>query len=113
MSLKRHVVIAAIGAALMLGAATSASAGTWNADHPRRAEVNGRLANQNYRIDRDYRDGMITAGQAQALHSEDRAVRNQERFDASFRNGHITSAQQRALNQDENGVSRQIYRDAH
>jgi len=75
--------------------------------------VNDRLANQNYRIDRDYRDGAITAGQARYLHQEDRYIRGQERFDARFDGGHITPAEQRALNQDENGVSRQIYRDAH
>jgi hypothetical protein len=75
--------------------------------------VNGRLANRNYRIKRDYRDGRITADQAQTLHSEDRSMRGQERFDAGFHGGHITGAQQRALSQNENGVSRQIYRDAH
>jgi hypothetical protein len=105
--------IVAIGASITLMSVAGAQAGTWANNHPRRAEVNGRLANQNFRINRDYRDGQITAGQARYLHSEDHSLRMQERFDARFHNGHITGAQQRALNQDENGVSRQIYGDAH
>jgi hypothetical protein len=112
MSINRLFKIAAIGASLTLLGAASAQAG-WAQNHPRRAEVNGRLDNQNYRIDRDYRDGQITAGQAAQLHSEDRYIRGQERFDARFDGGHITGAEQRALNQEENGVSRQIYWDAH
>jgi hypothetical protein len=75
--------------------------------------VNHRLATQDMRINRDYRDGSISLRQARLLHTEDRMVRHQERFDARFDHGHITRADQRALNQDENGVSRQIWRDAH
>ena len=100
-------------AVLTLLGVAGASADPWQYNHPRRVEVNDRLANQNYRIDRDYRDGDITLGQARYLHQEDRYIRGQERFDGRFDGGHITPAEQRALNQDENGVSRQIYRDAH
>lgn len=113
MSISRILKIAAIGAGVTLMGVASASAGTWAQNHPRRVEVNDRLANQNFRIDRDYRDGQITAGQARYLHAEDRSILSQERFDARFNGGHITGAEQRALNQDENGVSRQIYGDAH
>jgi len=113
MNIKRSLVIAAMGTGLTLFGVAGASADPWQYNHPRRVEVNDRLADQNYRIDRDYRDGAITAGQARYLHQEDRYIRGQERFDARFDGGHITPAEQRALNQDENGVSRQIYRDAH
>ncbi len=113
MNIKRSLIVAAIGTGMTLCGVASASAGPWQNNHPRRVEVNDRLGNQNWRIDRDYRDGDITAGQARYLHGEDRSIRNQERFDASFHDGHITRADQRALNQDENGVSRQIYGDAH
>jgi hypothetical protein len=105
----------AIALSLTLGAAgvSSASAATWAQKHPRRAEVNGRLANQNARIDRDLASGKITAAQAAQLHSEDHSVRSEERFDASLDNSHITKADQRSLNQNENSVSKQIYQDAH
>ena len=75
----------------------------------RRAEVNMRLANQNFLIDKELASGRITAARANFLHSEDRFVRNQERFDAKFDKGHITPAEQRALNQELNGVSKQIH----
>ncbi|MBV8590838.1 MAG: hypothetical protein JO212_12425 [Acetobacteraceae bacterium] len=97
----------------MLVAAGAASADPWNERHPRRAEVNHRLAEQDMRINRDYRDGRISFRQARRLHAEDRVIRQQERFDARFDGGHISRPEQRALNQDENGMSRQIWRDAH
>jgi hypothetical protein len=97
-------------ALLTLGTSvTSASAETlWQFNHPRRAEVNQRLGFQNYRIDQSEADGRITPYQAQRLHSEDYAIRNEERTMAGINGGYVTPAQQRALNQQENVVSRQI-----
>jgi len=97
-------------ALLTLGTSvTSASAETlWQFNHPRRAEVNQRLGFQNYRINQGVADGRITPYQAQVLHSEDYAIRNEERTMARINGGYITPAQQRALNQQENVVSRQI-----
>jgi hypothetical protein len=90
---------------------TSASAETlWQANHPRRVEVNSRLAVQDFRIGQGVADGRITPLEAQRLHGEDRAIRNEERSMADFNGGHITGAEQRALNQQENAVSRQIGR---
>jgi len=104
-----RVAIAAI--ALSLGAGlTGASAETWAQRHPRRAEVNARLANQNARINKELKEGEITKGQARALHREDRAVRQEERDMASQNGGHITRSEQRVLNQQENGISREIGR---
>jgi len=100
--------VALIAASVALMGATGASASTWAQRHPRRAEVNHRLANQNHRINRELREGEITRGQARGLHREDRFVRREERFMASQHHGHITRAEQRALNQQENGISRQI-----
>jgi len=82
-------------------------------EHPRRVEVNHRLAHQDRRINRDLSEGKITARQATRLHHEDRMVRADERFDAHFDRSHLTRADQRSLNQNENGVSQRIYRDAH
>jgi hypothetical protein len=94
----------------LVGAAGGASAETWNQRHPRRAEVNARLDNQNRRINEERREGELTAGQARRLHAKDRTIRREERFMASQNHGGITRAEQRALNQQENAVSGQIGR---
>jgi hypothetical protein len=110
-NMKPSLIIRAGVFAVCLGGlfgATAASADTWNQAHPRRAEVNHRLANQNRRINSEWRSGEITTGEARALHRQDRFVRNEERFMGSQHNGHITRAEKRALNQQENGVSREI-----
>jgi hypothetical protein len=77
-------------------------------NHPRRAQVNSRLNNQNRRIYNEVKDGQISHQQAAALHSEDHQIRNEQRFDASLNGGHITRAEQVSLNQQENSVSKQI-----
>ena len=104
------LTVAAAAAALT---ATAADAGRWQAHHPRRVEVNRRLENQNDRIAAGRRDGQLTAGQAHALRSDDRAIRGEERTMAANDGGHITKADQRALNQQENANSRAIYADRH
>src|ERR1700758_2634696 len=87
---------------------TAASANEWQFFHPRRAEVNDRLAYQNFRINRGEASGRITPYQAQQLHAEDHAIRAEERAMAGINGGYITPAEQRALNQQENVVSRRI-----
>lgn len=88
--------------------ASSADAGQWAANHPRRVEVNHRLANQNNRIHHEVQDGQMSRGEAKNLHHDDRQIRQEERDMASQDNSHITRTDQRALNQQENQVSRQI-----
>src|SRR5262249_47970210 len=90
-----------------------ASASTWEERHPRRAQVNHRLNNQNARINNNLAAGRITPREAARLHREVHAVRTEERAAASLHNGHITRGERRALNRQENEVSRQIYREAH
>jgi hypothetical protein len=102
----RAAAVVAALASLVVGGAASAE--TWNQAHPRRAEVNHRLANQNRRINVERREGEISGAQARSLHRQVRFVRGEERFMASQQGSHITRAEQRALNQQENGVSRQI-----
>lgn len=103
------MTVAALATLVGAGAASaSTSASTWSLTHPRRAEVNHRLDNQNHRIAREVREGDITARQAHALHRQVRFVRHEERFMAAHHRGHITRAEQRALNQQENAVSRNI-----
>jgi hypothetical protein len=85
-----------------------AAEGQWNKNHPRRAEVNGRLVNQNKRINQERKEGEISGRQAAKLHREDYQIRQEERDMARQNGGHITKQEQRTLNQQENAVSRQI-----
>jgi hypothetical protein len=102
------VIILSLG--VVTGTAGLANAETWNQAHPRRAEVNARLNNQNHRINEERREGEINRGQARALHAQDRFIRREERFEARQNGGHITRSEQRSLNQQENAVSREIGR---
>ncbi len=102
------VIILSLG--VLAGTTGLANAETWNQAHPRRAEVNARLNNQNHRINRELREGEITPGQARALHAQDHLIRSEERFMAGQNGGHITRGEQRLLNRQENGVSREIGR---
>ncbi len=105
-----RIAITLLTLGVVAGTTAIANAGTWNQNHPRHAEVNARLANQNWRINQERREGEITAGQARALHAQDRFISNEERFMARQNGGHITRAEQRSLNQQENAVSREIGR---
>lgn len=98
------VLLSAFAAASSAAMAETA----WEKSHPRRDEVNDRLANQNRRISQERKEGEITKGQAARLHHEDRQIRREERLMASQNGGHITKQEQRTLNQQENAVSRQI-----
>jgi hypothetical protein len=113
MSTTRKILLTLAALTMVGGTIADASAATWAENHPLRAQVNGRLANQSARIDDNLAKGNITPSQAAQLKSEGAAVRAQERFDASLNGGHLTRAQQRALNQDENAISQQIYNAAH
>jgi len=108
MNTKNKALIALMSFSLAFGAAATASAATWAASHPRRADVNGRLANQNRRIHTEVKEGDLTKAQARDLHAEDKGIRADERYDASKDDGHITKAEDHSLNQEENGVSKQI-----
>lgn len=85
-----------------------AQAGTWDQNHPRRAEVNGRLGMQNARINDKVATGRMSAGQAAQLHHEDHQVHQEEHDMASQNGGHITRQEQHTLNRQENHISNQI-----
>lgn len=76
--------------------------------HPRREQVNERLANQNNRIKDEVKEGDMTKAKAARLHKKDRQIRQEERDMASQNGGHITKQEQKTLNQQENKVSAQI-----
>ncbi|WP_397452770.1 hypothetical protein [Pseudomonas sp. NA-150] len=92
---------------VIAGSAIAAD-GQWQKDHPRRAEVNGRLSNQDKRIHNEVKSGEISKSQAAGLHKEDHQVRQEERDMSSQNSGHITKQEQKTLNKQENGISHQI-----
>lgn len=103
----RTIALAVVATAATLGAA---QAQTFQQEHPRRAEVLGRLKNETARIDAGRAQGELSKGQAQRLHNEDRAIHAEERADKTLNGGHITRAEQGQLNRQENQLSRQIHR---
>jgi hypothetical protein len=84
--------------------------GSFAKNHPRRAEVNQRLNNQDRRINHDVRDGDMSRRQANHLHQRDHQIRKEERRMASRHDGHITKREQNRLNHQENHMSRRIHR---
>jgi hypothetical protein len=80
----------------------------WQKHHPRRVQVNERLANQNRRIHQEVKEGGMSHAQAAQLHRDDHQIRLEERAMASQHGGHITQQEQHTLNQQENQVSKQI-----
>jgi hypothetical protein len=107
-SLRTVLTVAAVTVSLA-GITTTALADTpWQKNHPRREQVNNRLANQNKRIHQEVKQGDLSKAQAAKLHKEDRQIRKEERLMASQNGGHITKSEQKTLNQQENKVSQQI-----
>jgi len=100
-------IVAAAGSAFAQAPAAAAD-GQWAKTHPRRDQVNDRLANQNKRIHQEVKEGEMSKAQAAKLHHQDHRIRQEERTMASTNGGHITKTEQRALNQQENQVSREI-----
>ncbi len=80
----------------------------WEKEHPRRDQVNDRLANQDKRIHNEVKEGELTKAQASNLHHQDHQIRQEERDMASQNGGHITKQEQKTLNQQENAVSKEI-----
>jgi len=101
-------IVSLIGAAASSAMAAEPKDTTWQKNHPRREQVNNRLANQNKRIKNEVKEGEITKLQAAALHKDDHQIRKEERLMASQNGGHITKQEQKTLNQQENAVSKQI-----
>ena len=105
----RHIVTFVATTLVLGGITTSAFADTaWQKAHPRREQVNERLAHQSQRIHEEVKEGDLTKSQASALHKDDRQIRREERLMARQNSGHITTAEQKVLNQQENALSKQI-----
>jgi hypothetical protein len=109
MNRSKYTFAVALVAMLLGSISTGAMAESqWAKEHPRRDQVNDRLANQDKRIHKEVKEGEITKTQAAALHKEDRQIRQEERDMASQNGGHITKQEQKTLNQQENAVSKEI-----
>lgn len=108
--MKRLICVAA-ALTFAVGSITAMAAdqdANWEKSHPRRDQVNDRLANQHKRIRKEVKEGEIGKQQAAQLHKKDHQIRQEERAMAAQNGGHITKTEQKALNQQENSVSRQI-----
>ena len=111
MSMFRKSVVLALTGLLAAGAAAPAFAeNAWERGHPRRDQVNDRIANQYRRINQERREGELSPGQARALRRQDRSILADERADARLHNGHITRYQQHQLDRDLNAVNYEIPR---
>ena len=104
----RKLLSATVISAALAAAGTASADTTWQKNHPRREQVNHRLANQNARIHQDVKNGTLTKSQAATLHKDDRQIRQEERAMASQNGGHVTKSEQKVLNQQENATSRAI-----
>lgn len=110
MSKSIRTVLTAVAATLSLAclAAPAMAQTAWQAHHPRRVQVNGRLANQNGRIHREVKAGEMSPAKAARLHAADHRIRMQERRMASRHDSHLTRREDARLNREENHVSRRI-----
>jgi hypothetical protein len=106
--ISRKLLSVIIVTALAGMAGTAMADTTWQKNHPRREQVNNRLANQNKRIHQDVKNGTLSTSQAAALHESDHQIRQEERDMAGQNGGHITKSEQKVLNQQENAVSNSI-----
>ena len=91
----------------------SLRAETFKQKHPRRAEVNKRIRNQDKRINQGVKNGKLTTAQAQQLKANDAAIKSQERADVKANGGYLTKPEQRQLNQEENANSKLIHDEKH
>jgi hypothetical protein len=105
---RRHLGYAAVLVSLAALAGTASAETTWQKNHPRRTQVNHRLAKQDKRIHQDVKNGTLSKSQAANLHRQDHQVRQEERDMASQNGGHITKPEQKVLNGQENKISGQI-----
>ena len=100
-------LLLALGLCTALAGAASAKT-PFQATHPRRAEVNMRLAKIDHRVMVARSESRIGPQKAKLIRAEVRAVRASERLDARRHGGHITKVEQRKLNRTENGLVRQV-----
>lgn len=107
-STRKHLGFAAVLVSLAALAGTASAETAWQKSHPRRTQVNHRLANQNKRIHQDVKNGTLSKAQAGQLHRDDHQVRHEERDMAGQNGSHLTKPEQTVLNGQENKLSSEI-----
>lgn len=95
------------------GNPTGAKGSKFATQHPRRNQVNKRVANQRGRINQGVKNGSLTKGQAHQLRQNDNQIKAQEHADVKANGGHLTGAEQKQFNQEENANSADIHDEKH
>ena len=103
------VVLASVG----LSQAKESRGGKSAKQHPRRAEVNGKLRNQQSRINQGVKSGELNQGQAKQLEANDKHIKQQEVGDVKADGGHLSKAEQHQLNQESHANSTLIHDEKH
>jgi len=88
-------------------------------NHPRQTEVLKRTDRERTRVNREYKQGKISAQQRNQMLGQIHDVRKEDYADAkanskngTVRGGYITRGQQGVMNQQENQINREIRQDA-
>ncbi|WP_395738860.1 hypothetical protein [Prosthecobacter sp.] len=102
----------AIAAVLGTVALPSNASAAWPF-RPRVNEVNGRLNNEQRRINNGVATGRLSAAQASRLERGEQHIQRQESRDLARHGGHLTGREQMRLNREENHLSRGINRTEH
>lgn len=109
MNTKKNILLAAMALVIAGAGATAASAQTrFDQTHPRRAEVNARLVNENHRVTDERREGEFSKAKAIRMHHRAHMIRVQERRMAARHNGHISRGEKARLNHEENRLGRHV-----
>jgi hypothetical protein len=99
-----------IAALLAMAIAGPVLAQEQDPQHPRVNEIQGRIDNQEGRINQGLGKGQITPGQASRDSARDARVERQLQHDEAKHGGHITKREQARLNRELNRNSRAIHR---
>ncbi|MGO9544146.1 MAG: hypothetical protein ACLPPF_05050 [Rhodomicrobium sp.] len=109
--MKKLNQIAVLAAAALLGAVLAGPVfAQEEPGHPRVNEVQGRIDNQERRVDQGINKGQLTPGQAARDTRRDARVERQMKRDEAKHGGHITKREQAKLNRELNHNSRDIHR---
>ena len=76
-------------------------------------EVEGRVHNENARIDQGVRNGSLTYGEDRRVDRRLDEIQAERNRDLRRNGGHLTPAETAHLNREENGLSNRIYFDKH
>src|ERR1700722_17718473 len=104
-SARKSLSFAAAIVSLATLAGIASAETTWQKQHPRRTQVNHRLANQNRRIHNDVNGGRMTKARAAQVQHEGRQGGQEHRDMASENGGPGTKSEQHDLNSQASGIS--------